>query len=106
MTLEGYPGSDYVLLSYDVAGAARSKAVEVCRIVFGRVRTGPSLRRSREVPGFIHRPGVVWVGQSVLFLPSRDADELAGRLRRMGVRVSAARVPVTRATLEAFRRAA
>ena len=104
MTLEGYPGSDYVLLSYDVAGAARSKAVEVCRIVFGRVRTGPSLRRSREVPGFIHRPGVVWVGQSVLFLPPRDALELEPRLRILGARVSSVHVPVSLARLQVFRR--
>ncbi len=85
---------------------ARSKAVEVCRIVFGRARTGPSPRRCRELPGFIHRPGVVWVGQSVLFLPSKDADELAGRLRGMGVRVRAVPIPVTLGTLQAFRRAA
>lgn len=104
MTLEGYTGSDYVLLSYDVAGAARATAVEVCRIVFGRVRMGAPPRRKRELPGFIHRPGVVWVGQSVLFLPSRDAEELAGRLRGLGVRVSSARIPVSLATLEAFRR--
>ena len=38
MTLDGYVGTEFVLLSYDVRVAARSVAVRVCRIVFGRVR--------------------------------------------------------------------
>ncbi len=63
MTLEGYRGRDYVLLSYDVRGAERSRAVEVCRIVFGRHRKAVSNHdRTKTENGFIHRPGVVWVG--------------------------------------------
>lgn len=85
MTLEGYVGPERVLLSYDVEAGARSVAARVCQIVFGRVRTDRlEDGRPRVEPGFIHRPGVVWIGQSVLVLPPLDADELAGRLRTWG----------------------
>jgi hypothetical protein len=60
--------------------------------------------REREDPGFIHRPGVVWIGQSVLIMSSRDASELAERLRRLGVRVAMAPMSIPRESLEAFRR--
>ncbi len=105
MTLEGYGGTERVLLHYDVAGENRSTAAQVCQIVFGRVRASRDpARPPRKVDGFIHRPGVVWIGQSVLVLPTRDAEELAARLRSMSVRVSMARVPIGAAALEAFRR--
>ncbi|HLE45536.1 MAG TPA: hypothetical protein VI915_00895 [Thermoplasmata archaeon] len=105
MTLEGYHGPDYVLLSYDVSSARRSAAVEVCRIIFGRRRSARrDGSRAREEAGFIHRPGVVWVGQSVLFLPPRDALELEPRLRILGARVSSVHVPVSLARLQVFRR--
>lgn len=105
MTLEGYDGTERVLLHYDVAGEDRSAAAQVCQIVFGRLRrTADPDRPRRKVEGFIHRPGVVWIGQSVLVLPPRDAEELATRLRRLRVRISMARIPMSRAALEAFRR--
>src|SRR3972149_10973390 len=105
MTLEGYDGSDRVLLHYDVAGEDLSTAAQVFQIVFGRLRsTGDPVRPRRKVEGFIHRPGVVWIGQSVLVLPPPDAEELAARLRGMRVRISMARIPMSRAALEAFRR--
>jgi len=104
LTIEGYDGPERSLLSYDVSGSARSKAATVCQIVFGRTRSngGTGVRRQK---GFIHRPGVVWIGQSVLVLPPRDARELAVRLRNLGVRVSMAPVTIARIALEAFRRA-
>jgi hypothetical protein len=106
MSLEGYEGPR-VLLSYDVVGAARSVASRVCQIVFGRMRMdrGPEGVGRREA-GFIHRPGVVWVGQSVLILPPADAEDLAGRLRRLGVRVTKAPVGISAGALRAFRRTA
>ncbi|TLZ63911.1 MAG: hypothetical protein E6K16_04730 [Methanobacteriota archaeon] len=105
MTLEGYDGRERILLHYDVAGEERSTAARVCQIVFGRVRsTGDPMRPRRKVEGFIHRPGVVWIGQSVLVLPPSDAEELAARLRGLRVRVSMASVPISRTALEAFRR--
>jgi hypothetical protein len=58
----------------------------------------------REETGFIHREGVVWIGQSVLVMPSHDADDLAARLRRLGVRVTMSPVSIPRIHLEAFRR--
>ncbi len=103
VTIEGYEGSERVLLSYDVSGATRPKAARVCHIVFGRTRRdGPNKERVER--GFIHRPGVVWVGQSVLVLPPRDADELRSKLRALGVRVSDCLVGVTTFGLRAFRR--
>jgi len=104
MTIEGYSGSDYELLSYDVKQTRRSVAVEVCRIVFGRIRSDGAEGRKYVKEGFIHRPGVVWIGQSVLALPSRDAEELSRKLRGLGVKVRSTRVPFTRASLDVFRR--
>ncbi len=105
MTLEGYCGGEWILLSYDATGQSRAAAAEVCRLIFGRTRTDPEGHVRREA-GFIHRPGVVWVGQSVLLLPPRDAEELAGRVRRLGVRVAMGPVSVPRDTVERFRRPA
>jgi len=104
MTIEGYDG-EWVLLSYDVSGAARTVAARVCQIIFGRRRIseGPAKVRYQE-KGFIHRPGVVWVGQSVLVMPPGDANELSNRLREMGVRVATGSVSMPRSALEAFRR--
>jgi len=104
MTLEGCDDPDRVLFHYDAARATRSIAVKVCHIIFGRVRVigGPTSPKRRE-RGFIHRPGVVWIGQSVLVLPPRDAEELAARLTPLNVRVSMARATVTSEALEAFR---
>ena len=77
----------------------------MCQIVFGRRRVseGPEHVRYRE-NGFIHRPGVVWVGQSVLVMPPSDANELSDRLRELGVRVATGPVSIPRSTLEAVRR--
>jgi len=104
MTIEGYDG-ERVLLSYDVSGAARMVAARVCQIIFGRVRIseGPVKVRYQE-KGFIHRPGVVWVGQSVFVMPPSDASELSDRLHGLGVRVATGPVSIPRSTLEAFRR--
>src|SRR3989442_16021705 len=86
MTIEGYDG-ERVLLSYDVSGAARTGAPRVCQIIFGRVgiSEGPAKLRYQE-KGFIHRPGVVWVGQSVLGMPPSGGSELSARRRGLGVR--------------------
>lgn len=104
MTVEGYEG-ERILLSYDVSGSERAVAARVCQIVFGRRRIseGPEHARYRE-KGFIHRPGVVWVGQSVLVMPPGDAAELETRLKGLGVRVATGAVAIGRSTLEAFRR--
>ena len=106
MTLDGYAGTERILVSYDVAGEARSKAARVCQIVFGRVRTTANPARSRKTNGFIHRPGVVWIGQSVLAMPPSDAAELRDRLAAIGVRLAVARIEVSQEALEAFRRPA
>ena len=90
------------LVSYDALGAARSVATRVCQLVFGRRRIRGD--HVREEPGLIHRAGVVWIGQSVLAMPGKEADDFASRLRRLGVRVSVAPMTIPRESLEAFRR--
>lgn len=103
MTIEGYDG-ERVLLSYDVSGSARSVAAQVCQIVFGRTRvSGPPRHARSKTEGFIDRPGVVWIGQSVLVMPPHDGAELAERLRRLRVRVAMGSIAIARPTLEAFR---
>src|SRR5207249_10028797 len=81
MTIEGYDG-ERVLLSYDVSGAAGTVAARVCQIIFGRVRIseGPAKVRYRE-KGFIHRPGVVLVGQGGLVMPPSVAREPSDPVR-------------------------
>ncbi len=88
-----------VLLSYDVPRGVRSIAARVSHVVFGRGDEGHG-----SPPPFIRRPGVVWLGQSVLLLPPATARELALRLEAMGARVAMARIAVERDELEAFRR--
>ncbi len=89
--------------SYGVTGDSRSAAVQVRRIVSGRTRTAPD-GHLRQEKGFVHRPGVVWVGQSVLVLRPRDVEELDGRLRGLGVRVAMGPVAITLETRGRFRR--
>ena len=100
---ESDPARDWseptVLLSYDVAAAARSLSVRVAQLIFGRSDAGP------DVPSpYIARPGVVWIGQSVLLMPGPVARELAEKLRGLGATVTAARVTIAGTELEAFRR--
>ncbi len=83
MTLEGYDGSARILVSYDVAGEARSKAARVCQIVFGRTRVVGEPAEVREERGFIHRPGVVWIGQSVLAMPPGERRDRMVRMRHV-----------------------
>src|SRR5207237_1359181 len=72
------------------------------QLVFGRRRIRGD--HVREEPGLIHRAGVVWIGQSVLAMPVKEADDFASRLRRLGVRVAVAPMTIPRESLEAFRR--
>jgi len=98
--------TDLWILSYDVDGRDRSTASRVCHIVFGRKNrtTLDGRPASYDQPGFIHRPGVVWVGQSVLILPRHDALELRGRLDGMGVSSGMGRLVIERDQLTVFRR--
>ena len=97
---------DLWILSYDVDGRDRSTASRVCHIVFGRRNrtTHEGLPTAYEQPGFIHRPGVLWVGQSVLILPRRDALELHGRLDALGVSTGMGRLVIEKDQLTVFRR--
>ncbi len=94
------------ILSYDVDGRDRATAVRVCQLIFGRrnTTTRDGLAVAYEQRGFIHRPGVVWVGQSVLILPRADAFELRGRLEGMGASVGVGRLVIDGPSLAVFRR--
>lgn len=94
------------MLSYDVDGRDRATAVRVCKLIFGRTNTTTREGRaaSYDQAGYIHRPGVVWVGQSVLILREADAFELRGRLEGMGVSVGLGRLAIDGTELEKFRR--
>ncbi len=98
--------TDLWILSYDVDGRDRATAARVCKLVFGRKNTTTRDGRPAvyDQPGYIHRPGVVWVGQSVLVLPRRDAFELRQRLEGMGVSVGLGRLTIEPMELEKFRR--
>ncbi len=97
---------DLWILSYDVDGADRATAVRVCQLIFGRrnttTREGQAV--SYDQKGFLHRPGVAWIGQSVLILPDADAQELRGRLEGMGVSVGVGRITIEPQQLARFRR--
>ena len=68
-----------ILLSYDVPRDMRAAAAKVSHLIFGRGDEG------RDAPQpYILRPGVVWVGQSVLVLPAPLTHELALRLEALG----------------------
>jgi len=87
------------ILSYDVSGEMRTVATKVSHLIFGRADAG------EDAPSpYIRRPGVVWLGQSVLLLPSPVARELALRLEALGAHVAMARVSIPPGELEAFRR--
>ena len=98
--------NDLWILSYDVDGRDRATSVRVCQLIFGRKNT--TTREGRpatyDQPGFIHRPGVVWVGQSVLILSRHDAFELRDRLEGLGASVGVGRLVIDTPNLESFRR--
>jgi len=97
---------DLWILSYDVDGRDRAVSVRVAHVVFGRKNstTRDGHPATYDQPGFIHRPGVVWVGQSVLILPRSDALELRDRLAGMGASVGLGRLVIDEPNLASFRR--
>ncbi len=98
--------TDLWILSYDVDGRERALSVRVAHLIFGRKNTTSREGQTMtyDQPGFIHRPGVVWVGQSVLIMPKGDAVELRGRLEAMGASVGLGRLVIDGPNLGAFRR--
>ena len=97
---------DLWILSYDVDGRERALSVRVAHLIFGRKNTTSREGETAtyDQPGFIHRPGVVWIGQSVLILPRGDAVELRARLEGMGASVGLGRLVIDGPNLDAFRR--
>ncbi len=88
-----------IILSYDVSMEARSMAARISHLIFGR----KDAKDDSRLP-YVRRPGVVWIGQSVLIMPATLAWELAEKLRALGATVTTARIRIDRDELEAFRR--
>jgi hypothetical protein len=88
-----------IILSYDVTMDARSKAARVSHLIFGR----KDVKDDSQVP-YVRRPGVVWIGQSVLIMPAPTAWELREKLRALGATVTTARIRIDRDDLQAFQR--
>ncbi len=89
-----------ILLSYDVSAKARSAAVKVCQLIFGRSDSPPG----GPVP-YIRRRGVVWVGQSVFLLPRGEAESMARQLEALGAVVRMAHLRIEAAELARLRKA-
>jgi len=76
-----------VIVSYDIHHRRHTEASLVNRYVFGHevtARVGGRSKRYRY-RGLIHRPGVERLGQSVLLLRERDAEDFTGYLARLRV---------------------
>lgn len=76
-----------VLVSFDVHHRRRTETTLVHRFVFGRevtMKVGGREKRYRY-PGLIHRPGVERLGQSVLILREKDAEEFTTFLAKLRV---------------------
>lgn len=89
--------TDLYLLTYDVRGEDRLTSVKVAQLIHGRRNrtTREGVRVYYNQPGFLGRPGVVEVEQSVLLLPERDAEDLRVRLEAMGAHVLVVKVSIS-----------
>jgi len=75
------------LVTYDANTVSRSRAAQIAYFIFGRVvrRRNNGMLVEYTYTGFIHRPGVLWVGQSVLLVTREREAELDRYLRHEGV---------------------
>ncbi len=75
--LEGY------IVTWDVDSADAALCARLRRFVFGYVSTKTG--KAYRYPGFLDRPGVRYVGQSVVFVPADALAPLRSYLRSEGV---------------------
>ena len=76
------------LVTYDANTVSRWRAAEVAHFIFGhlvRRQNDGGVTIEYQYRGFIQRPGVLWVGQSVLLVTSERLAELEAYLRRHDV---------------------
>ncbi len=76
-----------VIVSYDVGGHRKTESTMVDQFVHGRkvvVRLKNSMKRY-FYPGLVSRPGVQELGQSVLMMRERDAEEFGSYLYKLKV---------------------
>ncbi len=96
--LETVTAAPRVIVSFDVRRRRRTECSLVNQFVFGRevtVRTRDGGRRRYRYPGLIARPGVERLGQSVLMMRERDAEDFIAFLGRLRVSYRRERIWVT-----------
>ena len=76
-----------ILVSYDIQHRRRAECTLVNRYVFGHAVTKRVAGKEKRYryKGLVHRPGVERLGQSVLMMRDRDAEDFIGLLSRLRV---------------------
>ena len=83
-----HPCISRLLIHYDIAAGDRRNRVRVVRYLFGdevRVRR-KGTARVYTYEGAVHRPGVRWIGQSVVMMSASEAERFLEKLHTWGVR--------------------
>jgi len=90
-----------VIVSYDAGKHQRQEAVAIQRFVHGRSVTASVAggRKRYFYPGIVSRPGVEKLGQSVLMMREKDAEDFATFLRRHRVQFETISVWIEEADL-------
>jgi len=74
------------IVTWDIDRRDRVRNGRLRRFVFGyALRATNGRRRSYEYPGFVHRDGVYYLGQSVLFVVPPRLRELLGFLENLAL---------------------
>ena len=71
------------VITWDVDSRDRAQCARLRRFVFGE--TSKRDGRTYRYPGFVERPGVRYLGQSVLFVSAGDLSALRGFLESRGI---------------------
>jgi hypothetical protein len=83
-----------IIVSYDAGKWQRAEAVAIQRFVHGRKVTAKVDGRKKKYfyPGLTSRPDVDRLGQSVLMMREKDAEDFIAFLRRLSVQCDSRRV--------------
>jgi hypothetical protein len=83
-----------VIISYDANKRQRTEATAVHRFVHGRKAVAQVDGRKKRYyyPGLVSRPGVDKIGQSVLLMREKDAEDFTAFLARLHVPYTTRRV--------------
>ena len=75
------------LISYDAVKRKRRECTRLNHFVFGRadVKLIKGRKKRYEYLDLVSRPGVDRIGQSVLIMRQKDAEDLTSLLRKLGI---------------------